>query len=63
MKIFAIIMGFGVLLGIMIWDGGKQVALLNQCKQQRIVPLNPDHFTWEGINKLAAKGEYQPKCL
>jgi len=63
MKIVWLILGFGALLGIMIWDGQRQVALLNQCKRQRIIPLVPDYFTWEGINRLAAKGEYQPKCL
>lgn len=63
MKIVWLVSGLGLLLGVFIWDGQKQVAILNQCKQQRIIPLGPDYFTLGGINKLAAKGEYQPKCL
>lgn len=63
MKLAAAVIALGLILGIVVWDSARQTKILDACKRERIMPLSADHFTWEGINRLVGKGDYQPKCL
>jgi hypothetical protein len=63
MKTILIVIGFLIMVGVIVWDGRRQVESIEGCKRERIIPLGPDFFSWEGINKLAREGKYQPKCL
>lgn len=52
-----------ILVGILVVDSQKEIALIENCKSLRIRPLSQKFFTWEGILELNQKGEYQPKCI
>lgn len=56
-------LGLILLLGIIFWDSSRQRAKIQKCKQQRIIPLSEEYFSWEGILKLNQEKRYQPNCL
>ena len=59
----AIIVSLIALVAFLVINSQTELRKNRKCQQERIIPISEKYFTWEGINELIGKGEYQPKCL
>lgn len=59
----AIMVSLIVLVAFLVINSQTELRKNKKCQQERIIPISEKYFTWEGINELIGKGEYQPKCL